>query len=466
MVAPTLTITSLTAVPTLRGNKLAAFVVAAGAAAFGGLPYLQLDVVEFYSSTTNDFATATKVGEGNPEFLHAGLIEEATYYYWAIPRNTSGDLGSKYPVSSTAGVSCAAAGRANLVNGKLVWSVSGNALTVEVKTLDGQTPSASNPVFVTFDAVLGYGTFPRVVYTINSATSVTFPATVNTFNTVANIAFGLWACVVLKSGALYLGIMNCISNTSGLLRLQPLPQGFVYGNGLVENMNGTSAPTGGVLYLNTAALPTNQVTECQVSILGNAVWASGLATPGSWSAGPDRDRLFAPGMPKPGDEVNRYRDTRIQASSALFNDAGTAGAKKPLPLDDTIPANDEGYSVVSVALNTQSPANVFDTEWSVTVAPDAANEYVALMIMPAGSPASAVDIQRSQGADLAFQMTVREMALALAVNPGYSREFRIGYSRTGAVSPANFKVYYGRLAAGRLFGGTWNHHLTVRELQG
>ena len=72
----------------------------------GGLPYLQFRITEVWASRTNNFATATKIGEATANaFVHAGLARGETWYYWIVPRDRSNLEGARFPASLTAGVS-------------------------------------------------------------------------------------------------------------------------------------------------------------------------------------------------------------------------------------------------------------------------------------------------------------------------------------------------------------------------
>lgn len=70
----------------------------------GGLPTLQFKVTEVWASQTNEFMTATKIGEtpGNT-FVHAGLARGAVWYYWIRTRDRSDLEGEPFP--ATLGVS-------------------------------------------------------------------------------------------------------------------------------------------------------------------------------------------------------------------------------------------------------------------------------------------------------------------------------------------------------------------------
>jgi len=118
-----------------------------------------------------------------------------------------------------------------LINGKIVPSVASNNLTVAIKGLDGNDPSATNPVYVRIDGV---------IRTITSALSITTGAGFNAFNTgsaeFAGIGTDYFVYLFVKAsdstiqvgisripyGALYSDFSSTISNskyvstTSGL----------------------------------------------------------------------------------------------------------------------------------------------------------------------------------------------------------------------------------------------------------
>lgn len=67
-----------------------------------GLPYLQLDRVELWASTTNDRSTASKVAEGITfaNYVYTGFAKR---YHWIRARDREGQYGDWYPSSATAG---------------------------------------------------------------------------------------------------------------------------------------------------------------------------------------------------------------------------------------------------------------------------------------------------------------------------------------------------------------------------
>jgi hypothetical protein len=58
-----------------------------------------------YASTTNNFTTATEVGRtAGTRFVHSGLANSETWFYWITNEDRSGNESAKFPTSNTAGV--------------------------------------------------------------------------------------------------------------------------------------------------------------------------------------------------------------------------------------------------------------------------------------------------------------------------------------------------------------------------
>lgn len=65
-----------------------------------------LAAVQVWEATTNNFASATKVATvSNTIWARDGLAANVTRYYWLTAVDRTGNVSTKYPVSSTAGVS-------------------------------------------------------------------------------------------------------------------------------------------------------------------------------------------------------------------------------------------------------------------------------------------------------------------------------------------------------------------------
>lgn len=97
-------------------------------------------------------------------------------------------------------------GQGVLLNGKVVTSVSSNALTIAIKGADGNDPSASNPVFVAFrSATLTDGGF--TVRKITAALSVVVSSG-STLGHASGSACHLFAYLIDNSGTVELAVSN------------------------------------------------------------------------------------------------------------------------------------------------------------------------------------------------------------------------------------------------------------------
>lgn len=170
----------------------------------------------------------------------------------------------------------------HLINGKITESRASDAATFAIKGLDGNDPSATNPVTVIF----GDGTQRAITAALN----ITVPATATLgVSTTTLVAFRLWFSLIDDGGTLRLGVRNC-SDGTGI-------SGFP-GNGIDTSTTiGVGADNIGVTYTGTGA------TAKQFVIIGFVDYESGLVDEGLWNAAPTRIQLFGPGMPRPGDSI-------------------------------------------------------------------------------------------------------------------------------------------------------------------
>jgi hypothetical protein len=434
-----ITVTALTATPTLRGNKLVATVSATGPAA--NLPTLMLDNVEFYSSTSNDFTTATKVGEGNPEFLHAGLIEEQTYYYWAKPRAVNGSYGAVFPVSPTAGVACTAIGMAGLAfglaNGKITVtenSPSSNKLTVAIKTRAGNDPSASDPVYCSFRDVSVGGAY--VVRALTAATSLVI-SNGSTLGTRNGVACRLWFSLFDDAGTLRLGAVNL---ASVLQAYGGIDESLLWSSTAEGGAGG--ADTGGVFYTSTA------VTSKPIRLIGYATWNSGLATAGNWGTAPSVIQLAGVGTKKPGDVITTY----INSLGSYFS-----GITSAIPYDNTLPQNYEGQAYLGRDVVPQSPANIYEVRSILSASRGTAGPIIHTICRADAADCLAVGVM-SVNAD---ELNTHEISALPDVFNASSVTFQ---QRFGG--PAGATLAFNGNAAGQLFNGSACNLIIVKELMG
>lgn len=212
---------------------------------------------------------------------------------------------TKVPFSATASLG------PTLINGKLVASVSANALTVALKTLAGTDPSATDPVYVVMhDQTPGAGGYEIV--SITDAKSI-FISSGSTMGAVSAEAFRLWFVLFNDNGTTRLGAVNCKAS-AGIFALDEGTQESSTAEG-----GAGAADSAGVIYTGTAA------TTEPFRIVGYATWSTGLATAGTWNAAPDIVVLFGPGVKKPGDIVQTVfasLTTTATTTSTSFADTG------------------------------------------------------------------------------------------------------------------------------------------------
>ncbi len=183
-----------------------------------------------------------------------------------------------------------------MLNGTLVASVAGNALTIAVKTLAGNNPSSSDPVFFLFrDASAGYAVIEQT-----AALSITVPsgATLGTVNGQAN---RIWVGVFNNGGTAVLGVYNSLSGTNILCWDETTPAN---GTGI------TASSTSPQVWYTASTL-----SSIVFRIVGYV--ESTQTTAGTWATSPSKVQLFGPGVKRPGDTVQEV--TFRSTSSATTN---------------------------------------------------------------------------------------------------------------------------------------------------
>jgi hypothetical protein len=240
-----------------------------------------------------------------------------------------------------------------MLNGTLVASVAGNALTIAVKTLAGNNPSSSDPVFLLFrDASAGYAVIEQT-----AALSITVPAGA-TLGTVNGQANRIWVGVFNNGGTAALGVYNSL-NSSG-------PSIVPWDESSPANGTGiTSGSTSPQLWYTATTLSAKVFR-----ILGYV--ESTQATAGTWATSPSKVQLFGPGVKRPGDTVQEITSGNINAAATTTSTTYVA------------------LSGQNVTMSVQSAANVIRAEAFVTQAvPPATNQtFSPFMRMSRGAVAN------------------------------------------------------------------------------
>lgn len=361
----------------------------------------------------------------------ATLRYDATDSRWKLLSATAG--ASVAAGAVTAQTLSASAMGMSMINGTLVASVAGGALTVAVKTLAGTDPSAADPVFFIFrNATIGLGDY--VVRTVTAAMSLVISSG-SSMGFTNNVPGRLWLLAIDTGAGVVLGAVNCLSAN---LDIYPLA-----GFGLISTTaeGGAGAADSNWTIYSAAA----QVSK-PYGVLGYASFEAGLAAAGTWNVTPSRLQLHQPGMPLPGALLQRDR----------FDASFVATGSTVLPIDDTIPQNTEGDQFLSLPILPISAANI-------------ARVRARLMVSASALTGSGAALFRDSVANAISGVS------QTAIAAGYHYSLSLDHSVVfGAASATTFKVRAGMGVAGtmtlngasaaRIFGGVMNSYIEVEEL--
>ncbi len=326
---------------------------------------------------------------------------------------------------------------AAMINGTIVASVAANALTLSIKTLAGNVPSASDPVWFAFrDATAGNGDYSVVAVT--AALSLTVPATATLG--FANAAPGrIWLAAVNNGGTVSLAAINCLGTGGAIFPLAG------WGIANVTAMS-TSADLAQIFYgpATLSAVP--------YGVLGYASYETGstLATAGNWSAKPTRLELLRPGVPLPGAVVQ---------SLYSLNAAASTGANSYSP-SATVPTTAGGNLVVSQAITPTSSANLLRVrgEALLGTSASASVSLTAFVTQDSGTNALA-----TAGTTSSFATTAPSKIALLYQAPAatlIATTFKLWGTAAGGAT-VNINTVGGGSA---FFGGTANSFLLVDEI--
>lgn len=323
----------------------------------------------------------------------------------------------------------------SIINGYLVWSVSGNVLTVALKTLAGADPSAADPVKIVFRSATPATGVP-VIRSVTAATSISINNTA-LLGTINSTAFRIWCVAFDDGGTVRLGVINCLQTATTVPNIYPLA-GFGIASSTQE---GDASDNAHVFYTDGAA-----VSSKAYSVLGYATWESGLATAGTWSAAPTRQQLFGLGVPLPGAE--------IQAQWARPGTSATGTTV--LPFDDTIPQSTEGDQYLSQSITPTSSANVLRVSVVAHLASSAANRISAALFRDTTADAIGVISHATATAGDDVHLVFRHELLA-GSSSATTLKVRAGGSAAGTTT-------FNGQGGNQKFGGINSSSLSVREV--
>ena len=323
-------------------------------------------------------------------------------------------------------------GDTQMINGTFTATTGGNALTIALKTNDGNDPSASNPVNVIVKNATGF-----TVLTITSALSFVVSSG-STLGTANNIPFRVWILIFDNAGTPKIGVINTViggATPTEIFRL-------------FEGDNVTTVAEGGAGAADSAGVYyADAVITKRFRIIGYIDFSSGQATAGTWITNPDKLTLLGPGVKKSGDVIQEvWTQTGASATGTTL-----------IPLDDTIPQSNEGNEYMTLAITPNSAINILKIMAEVQMANNAL----------------------SQGLVAALFQDTTANALATCALFQASANFNVlqiinWTMRAGTASSTTFKVRAGGHLAGtttfngrssaRLYGGTMNSFIKITEI--
>jgi hypothetical protein len=326
---------------------------------------------------------------------------------------------------------------AQMINGTIVPSVSGNALTFTVKTLAGNVPSASDPVWFVFrDATLANGDYSVIEVTAALSTTVPSGSTLGTANATPA---KLWVAAVNDAGTVSLAVINCFNTTTNAI--YPLS-----GDGVV-----TVTAYGGGANSVATWYGTAGHTNVPYSLLGYVSYETGstLATAGTWSSAPTRASLLRPGIALPGQTVQ----------SLLTTMSTTPAAASTYTPSSTAPTTGNAAAGPTQAITPRSSAHVLRIAGSILIGASAtaAQVFTAFLTQDAGACLMAATGSSATGnstGPTAVELLYQALAATLA-----STTFKLwAYSTAGV---ANINTTAGGSA---FFGGNAPTFILVEEI--
>jgi hypothetical protein len=137
-----------------------------------------------YASTTNNFTTpgAQEVGRtAGTRFVHSGLANSETWYYWITHEDRSGNESAKYPTSNTAGVTA-------------------SSVAIAAAGLDQRPPNIpANPTLVSYTGDVDNDDTIDTGLTI----TITAPGVDSTHQEATSYSVQLWRCATIGGTYVY-----------------------------------------------------------------------------------------------------------------------------------------------------------------------------------------------------------------------------------------------------------------------
>lgn len=284
-------------------------------------------------------------------------------------------------------------GQGVVQNGSFDATVSGNALTISLKTNAGNDPSSADPVIVTFRSV----TLTTPGFTAIKVTSA-LSLVISSGSTLGFTASEL--------GRIYIGLMN----NGGAVEICAWKGGDGFSGNLAYMGNNhyqdcllvTTLAEGGAGGADNATKAYSTSARTSVPLIRYAyIDITTGATAGQWGNAPALKHLIGPRTPKPG---------QILQETGVFDNSLVSTATI-VPLDTSIPTSTEGGLFLSGSIVPKSAANIIDVEVVLHLSNTAAVTLIAALFK--GGSASAFECtMESVGAGQMAVLTIKTRFVA------------------------------------------------------
>lgn len=309
-------------------------------------------------------------------------------------------------------------------------TLAANAVTIALKGTDGNDPSASNIVSVSFrNATVTTGTASKV-QVIAALSGVI--ASGATLGTVSALASRVWIGAILNAGAVELAWFNARGGTAILPTVAPINE-----SGLIS----TTAAGGGSNSAQTW-YSTSARTNVPVTILG--YFDSTQTTAGTWAQA--ITSLNVNPRYRPGDIL------QVQISQT----GAVATGSTVIPSDDTIPQNTEGDQYMTKSITPTSASNVLNARVVANLANGTVNTLEAAIFQDAVANALAAVSQECRAANNLICISFA-YAFVAALSVSTTLNVRCGGFGAGTTT---FNGY----SAGRIYGGVIASSLAIEEI--
>jgi hypothetical protein len=254
-----------------------------------------------------------------------------------------GTLAAQSSVSASYLAASAISLGATMLNGTIVPSVSGGALTLAIKTLAGNNPSSTDPVWFAFRSGASTAGGGYAVIEFTAPLSITVPS--GSSVGFSNATPGrLWLVAVNNGGVVSLAVINALAiGNSGAS-----PGVYSLAGWVLVNVTaiGGAASNAQIFYGN------NSLAGVPFAVLGHVTWEYGntLPTAGAWSAGPSTVELYRPGVLLPGQAVQRIGTSAAPATGITATSFVTTGLAQSISLTSSancVRAHAYGWAVVN-----------------------------------------------------------------------------------------------------------------------